>query len=170
MRKLYSVGCLLLLLICTGGDALARRVSSISSQPPPRPVLTREVKVYLVALGDNGKTGKKIGCDDSLVAVRRTIRATASPLKPALEQLLSVPRDYNEQLKNFWSAENLKVRSVVIRRGIATVRISGEGPPVAGVCDIPRITSQIEETAKQFRTVTKVRVFVNGRTLAEAIR
>jgi hypothetical protein len=41
---------------------------------------------------------------------------------------------------------------------------------VAGVCDQPRIESQIEETAKQFPNVRRVRVFVNGRTLASAIR
>ena len=57
---------------------------------------TRKVKVYLVALDDKGKKGKKIGCDDSLVAVTRTIKATASPLKAALEELLVAEARENE--------------------------------------------------------------------------
>jgi ABC-type uncharacterized transport system substrate-binding protein len=41
---------------------------------------------------------------------------------------------------------------------------------VAGICDEPRITEQIEATAKQFPTVKTVRVFINGIPLKEAIR
>jgi len=40
---------------------------------------------------------------------------------------------------------------------------------VAGICDEPRITEQIEATAKQFPTVKRVRVFVSGSPLKEAI-
>jgi len=32
---------------------------------------TQEIKVFLVAVGDKGKMGKRIGCDDSLVPVAR---------------------------------------------------------------------------------------------------
>src|SRR5437763_8111848 len=42
---------------------------------------TREVKVYLVAVGDAGKAGRKIGCDDSLVPVTRTVGAAGDPLR-----------------------------------------------------------------------------------------
>ena len=132
---------------------------------------SREVKVYLVALNDNGKTGKKIGCDDSLVPVTRTIKATASPLKAALQELLSTPPETgnNPTLQNFWKGRNLKVRSVSIRKFTATIHISGE-VYVADICDKPRIESQIEETARQFPNVKKVKVFVGKRTLADAIR
>ncbi|HEY0003204.1 MAG TPA: GerMN domain-containing protein, partial [Pyrinomonadaceae bacterium] len=131
-----------------------------------------EVKVYLVALDDKGRMGRKIGCDDSLVPVTRRIKATAAPLRAALEELLSIPQDYaeNPQLHNFWRGRNLRLKSVSIRARVATIHISGEGPFVAGVCDEPRITGQIEATARQFPSVKRVRVFVNGRTLAEAIR
>lgn len=128
------------------------------------------IKVYLVAVGDNGKTGKKIGCDDSLIAVNREVLSTATPLKAALEELLAIPREYDERLGNFWGGNNLKLKSISLSKGVATIRITGEGPAVAGVCDVPRITSQIEETAKQFSTVKKVRIFVNNRSLDQAIR
>ena len=133
---------------------------------------TREIKVYLVANDDDGKMGRKIGCGDSLVPVKRTIKATGSLLKAAIEELLAIPQEYTDegkQLENYWRGTNLQVKSVKISAGVATVLITGE-LSVAGVCDEPRIESQIEETARQFPSVKKLRVFVNGRALKEAIR
>ena len=131
----------------------------------------REVKVYLVALDDDGRSGQKIGCGDSLVAVSRRIGARRPTLRIAIQELLLTPHEYDARLRNFWRGRNLRVRSVSVNRnGVATINISGVGPMVAGVCDQPRIESQIEETAKQFPNVRRVRVFVNGRTLASAIR
>ncbi len=132
---------------------------------------TQPVKVYLVAVGDDGKTGKKIGCGDSLIAVTHTIKKTTAPLTAAIRELLLTPQhpDGSPNLENFWKGRNLKVTSVSIRNGTATIRISGE-VFVAGICDEPRIQSQIEETARQFPTVKKVKVFIGKRTLAEAIR
>ena len=129
------------------------------------------VKIYLVAIGDDGKAGQKIGCGDSLVPVTRTIKKTAAPLTAAIQELLSTPQHPNEnpKLENFWKGRNLKVQSVSVRSNTATIHISG-AVFVAGACDIPRIESQIEETAQQFPNVKKVQVFVGKRTLADAIR
>ena len=129
----------------------------------------REVRVYLVALGDNGRRGKKIGCEDSLVPVVRTVAHDAAPLRAAVEELLRLPREYEGGLTNSWWGENLRVRAASISGGVATIRLSGN-VYVAGVCDGPRIRGQIEETARQFPNVRRVRVFINGRTLAEAVR
>jgi len=139
--------------------------------PDPVAAQRQQIKVYLVAVGDNGQAGKKIGCEDSLVAVTRSIRKTASPLKAALEGLLSTPQETEgtPRLQNFWKGRNLRVRSVSIRRATATIHISGE-VFVAGICDQPRIESQIEETARQFPTVKRVKVFIGKRTLADAIK
>jgi len=57
-----------------------------------------EIKIYLIANDDNGKLGKKIGCDDSLVPVTKTIKNTATPLKSAIEELLTIPQDYDKTL------------------------------------------------------------------------
>lgn len=129
------------------------------------------IKVYLVAVGDDGRSGKKIGCGDSLVAVTRTIKKTTAPLTAALSELLSTPSqsDATPALENFWKGRNLTVQSVSISNGTATIRLSGE-VFVAGICDEPRIQSQIEATARQFPTVKRVKVFMGKRTLADAIR
>jgi spore germination protein GerM len=132
---------------------------------------SQAVKIYLIAVGDDGKAGKKIGCGDSLVPLTRTIQKTAAPLTAALRELLLTPQQSNStpKLENFWKGRNLKIQSVLIRNQTATIRVSGE-IFVAGVCDVPRIQSQIEETARQFPGVKQVKVFMGKRTLAEAIR
>jgi len=147
----------------------ALRLSCAAQHSETRSAQT--IKVFLVAVGDDGKTGKKIGCGDSLVPVTRTIKRTTAPLMTALRELLLTPQhsDDTPSLENFWKGRNLRVSSVSIRNHTATIRISGE-VFVAGVCDEPRIQSQIEETARQFPKVKKVRVFIGRRTLAEAIR
>ena len=150
---------------------LRQRLSLTSWEPAVGggPPAGREVKVFLVALDDKGKRGRRIGCDDSLVPVTRTVAAAGTPLKAAVEELLAVPREYEGGLGNYWQGENLSVQSVNLRSGVATIRIKGN-VYVAGVCDVPRIEGQITETARQFRGVRTVRVFVNGRRLADALR
>ncbi|HEX8559807.1 MAG TPA: GerMN domain-containing protein [Pyrinomonadaceae bacterium] len=147
---------------------LRRRMSLESWEPAPAGA-GREVKVYLVALNDNGRRGKRVGCNDSLVPVTRTTAPGSDLLRAAVELLLATPRENEGGLGNYWFGENLRVQSVTQRGGVATVRLGGQ-VYVAGVCDVPRIEGQITETARQFRGVRSVRVFVNGRRLADAIR
>jgi spore germination protein GerM len=159
MRRFLAAACMLAALISSAAAAPTGQAAK----------RTREVKVYLVALDDRGKRGRPIGCDDSLVPVTRKVAATGAPLKAAVEELLAVPREYEGGLGNYWAGENLRVQSAAISRGVATVRIKGT-LPVAGVCDEPRIEEQIKATARQFRGVRSVRVFLNGQRLADAIR
>ena len=132
---------------------------------------SQEIKVYLIALGDEGRNGKKIGCGDSLVAVTRNVKKTPAPLTAALRELLSMPAQSTATppLENFWKGRNLEVKSVSIRNGMAAIHISGE-VFVAGICDQPRIQSQIDATARQFPSVKRVKVFIGKQTLADAIR
>jgi spore germination protein GerM len=131
---------------------------------------TQKVKIYLVALGDAGKLGPKFGCDDSLVAVSRSIAPTTAPLTAAINQLLATPRTYapDKRLSNNWFGPGLKLKSASVQNGLATLRFDGH-VAIAGVCDTPRIEKQIEATALQFKNVKKVRVFVGNETLSESI-
>jgi spore germination protein GerM len=148
-------------------------VSVLGNGAPGAPAKTTKIKIYLVAVGDDGYSGKRIGCSDSLVEVPREIAPTNSPLLAALNELLSVNEPIQKrvdlELGNYWKGSDLKVASATIRNGTATIKITGQ-LSVAGVCDEPRITEQINATAKQFRSVKRVRVLVNGERLADAIR
>ncbi|HKQ99901.1 MAG TPA: GerMN domain-containing protein, partial [Pyrinomonadaceae bacterium] len=197
LKRFYSIACLLLLtlLAATACSPASNTTSETKTETqttnaqastpaatqagtgtaattaattPTPPAMVEEVKIYLVAVGDNGKKGKKIGCEDSLIAVTRKIKPTEAPLKAAIEELLSTQHEEDSKgLSNYWWGEKLKLKSVSITDGAATIHITGEGPYVAGICDVPRITEQIEETAKQFPTVKSVKVFVNGKPLEE---
>jgi hypothetical protein len=156
-----------------GGGAATGSIPSPATSPGAgsTPVeTTDEIDIYLVAVGDKGNKGLKIGCDDSLVAITKKITPTVAPLRAAIEELLALPHEYSKELGNYWRGKDLKLKSVVINEGVATIHITGEGPYVGGVCDKPRITEQIENTAMQFSSVSKVKVFVNDKPLEEAIR
>lgn len=162
-RLLLAV--LAFLILCAGAQGAAAQRRRVAG----RPAAARTVQVYLVALDDNGRRGKRVGCNDSLVPVTRTIGRSADPLRAAVEELLAVPREYEGGLGNYWQGEGLSVQSVALRSGVATIRLKGN-VQIAGVCDAPRIEGQIRETARQFRGVRSVRVFVGGRRLADALR
>ena len=165
MKRISVSACLIIPVLATAAAASAHKAAL-----KPTSTGTQKVKVFLVALDDKGKRGKKIGCDDSLVAVTRTIKPTSSVLRAAVEELLLMPANYNADLGNYWQGENLKVKKITLKAGVATIEITGEGPRVAGICDVPRITEQIEATARQFSSVKKVKVLINGEPLAERIR
>lgn len=153
----------------TAAPATAAPTPAPSPSPTPKPpVLVDRVKVFLVAIGDGGKAGKAIGCGDSIVAVERQIQPTSEPLKAAYQELLSIhDREYGQSgLYNALYQCNLKVDSVTLVSGKATVRLSGQ-TALAGECDNPRVGAQLTEVALQFPTVKEVTVFVNGKTLEQ---
>ncbi|MBI3536905.1 MAG: GerMN domain-containing protein [Chloroflexi bacterium] len=153
----------------------APTLAPIATRPAPtsEPTLTSpttRVKIFLIALEDNGKTGKKIGCNDSAVAVERVIPATTAPLRAALEELFSLrDRNYGQSgLYNVLYQSNLKLESASIAETKATIHISG-ALRLSGICDNPRVEAQIEQTALQFSTVKSVDVFLNNVALEKVL-
>jgi hypothetical protein len=129
-----------------------------------------KIKLFFVALEDNGKSGKQIGCNDSIVAVTRTIPATTAPLTAALKELFSIrERNYGQAgLYNALAPANLKLDSASLIDGKATIDLSGT-LELGGVCDAPRVEAQLKELALQFSTVKQVSVFLNGIPLEKAL-
>lgn len=128
------------------------------------------IQLFFVALGDDGKTGIEIGCDDSLIAVETAITNSTAPLTSALEQLLELKEKYygKSGLYNSLHQSNLKVDSVVIENGDATVNLSGTFK-IGGACDTPRFEAQLRQTAEQFSDIDEVVIFINGIKLEEAV-
>lgn len=128
------------------------------------------VKIYLIALSDDGASGRRIGCGDSVVAVEREIEPTVGVLRAALDELFSLDeREYGQSgLINVLADSNLAVDRLVLDAGKATIFLTGD-ILLAGVCDDPRFVAQIVETARQFSTVDEVDVLVNGISLDELL-
>jgi hypothetical protein len=91
---------------------------------------TREVLIYLIAPQDNGASGPRIGCGDSIVGVRRQLATpTQSPLQAAYEELLALNDYYYDSgLVNPLEPSSLAVDSVSISNGLAVVELSGIWP------------------------------------------
>lgn len=145
----------------------ASRGPTLTPLPPAPPVQPggrfTQVKIYLIALNDNGRSGPQVGCGDSAIPVVRQITPTNAPLTAAIKELLSLhDRDYGESgLYNALYQSRLAVSSVAIMNGVATIRLTGQLLQ-GGECDSPRIGAQLTNTALQFSTVRSVQVFING--------
>lgn len=125
-----------------------------------------KVKVFVIA-NDNGESGKKIGCGDSVLGLDREVEKSATPLKASLEALLAIKDDYigESGLYTALGKSNLKLDSAEINNGKAIIKLSGD-LVIGGVCDSPRVEAQIRETAMQFSTVKSADILLNGKTLS----
>ncbi len=151
---------------------------SVAADTAATSAATIQVAVYLVTTDETGKRGIPFGhFGEVLVAVPRTVPATADPLTAALAELISmssVTDSSGAVLSNHWmassdpSAPKLHAESVVVNDGVAVIRFVGR-LSVAGIGDVPRILGQLDATAKQFPNVKKVEAYLNGEPLEEAI-
>jgi Sporulation and spore germination len=128
------------------------------------------VQIYLIAIEDNGQSGLAVGCGDSAVPVQVEIPHTQGVLRAALNSLLSIKDQYygGSGLYNALYQSDLQVESVKIENGKATVSLTGT-LLLGGECDNPRVQAQLEQTVRQFSTVTEVEIFINGRPLADVL-
>lgn len=131
---------------------------------------TQFVQIFLIAIDDNGQGGVPVGCGDSAIPVQVEIPNTQGVLKATLESLLAVKtQSYGESgLYNALYQSDLRVENVSITYGIATINLTGT-LLMGGECDNPRIQAQLEQTVLQFPTVSKVEIFINGKSLADAL-
>ncbi len=157
-------------IIPTSTPTIAPTIAATPTRTPTLAAGTMKIKLFFVALEDNGKSGKKIGCNDSIVAVERTIPFTPAPLTAALRELFSTRERIIGQagLYNALAQANLKIDSVAVVNGTAIIEISGT-LGLSGVCDDPRVQAQLEELALQFSTVNRVQIFLNGIPLEKAL-
>jgi hypothetical protein len=148
--------------------------SSVTVIPPslnsqsPAPVT--KIKLFLIAIEDNGKSGVKVGCGDSLIPIERSIPKTTEPLKAAYEQLLSIKTKIFEETKlyNALYQSELSIRSIKIVSGIAKIDLSGT-LQLGGTCDTPRVEQQLRQTAFQFAQVKTTDIKINDVPLSEAL-
>jgi hypothetical protein len=145
--------------------------TSIPSTPQPTSQGPDHVKIYLVAVGDNGVSGKLIGCGDSLVPVDVKIAPTLGVLRAALNELFKLEgqENYGESgLYNALYQSHLSIADVAVIDGEARIYLKGS-LMLGGVCDNPRVEEQLKAIALQFNTVNRVSVYINGESLAKIL-
>jgi sporulation and spore germination protein len=145
-------------------------LSTATRVPPTSTAVQQTVKIFLIALEDNGQSGILVGCGDSAVPVTVVIPRTQGVLKAALEKLLSIKEQYYGEsgLYNALYQSDLQLKSVTIDQGKAVIHLTGT-VMLGGVCDAPRVEAQIKQTALQFSTVSGVEVFINDILLEDVL-
>jgi hypothetical protein len=147
-------------------------VTSETAMPTATPATGAftSANIYLIAVDDGGASGELIGCNDSVVPVEVTFEPTVAPLRAALNALFAVDTDSygSSGLYNALHQSDLSVGAINIAQGTATIALTGD-LLIGGVCDAPRVTAQIEETALQFATVDSVEVTLNGQPLEDVL-
>ncbi len=132
-----------------------------------------ESRIFLVALGDNGASGERIGCGDSLVPVTTEIpnpTTIEERIGLTLTQLFSLRGTaYGKSgLSTALAASRLTVDRVTIQNGVAAVYRSGT-LTLGGVCDDARAVAQIAATASRFQGVSRAEIIFNGGPLTNAV-
>ena len=121
---------------------------------------TMTVKAYFI---DQGQDPQRLDCS-RVDAVSRTVPRSVSAARVALEMLLAGPTA-SEKQAGFITVINpgVTVTSLSIQDGVAHVTFSKElQKNVGGSCLVTTVRSQIEQTLRQFPSVTSVRISVEG--------
>jgi spore germination protein GerM len=130
-----------------------------------------EAQLYFIAEGDDGASGRAVGCGDSSVPVTVQIEPTNRPIAAALDALLAVKDEHYGQsgLLNALAGDSLSVTSVDVGEdGTALVTLSGDFE-LAGTCDGPRVEAQLVDTVTQFDGVDDAVILINGRPLSDIL-
>jgi hypothetical protein len=138
--------------------------------PPGLPEQVAPLTIYYVAVGDNGVSGPKIGCGDSLVATTTAPVRFTDQVGPSVGTLLAnKSRDVGlSGLINVLYQSNLTYLGGELNGSTITIWLSGQFM-LGGVCDIPRAKAQLEYTAMAASGATSAQVFVNGRPIDEVL-
>jgi hypothetical protein len=171
---IFSLGCNILWQGVSTPTPLDQQPASPTPQivetEPDTTISDQTVTFFLVAIEDKGISGKKIGCDDSLIPVEVTIRSDLQSPWNALSALLNLDETYYGEsgIYNALHQSDLEIQAYEIHEGKAKVNLEGE-LMLGGVCDTPRVEEQILATLLQGDQVEEVEVYINGVLLQEVL-
>jgi len=131
---------------------------------------TAPLSLFYVAVGDDGVSGTRIGCDDSLV-MRTTEPVTfTDQVEASFDRLLG---DHAQQLgesglRNALYQSDLSYVDSTVSGDTVTVDLTGKLTS-SGTCDDPRIIAQLERTASVAAGVGHAIVKVDGKTVEQLL-
>ncbi len=170
--KKYAIILLSILLVSCNGMKPEKPVKPVPTEVESETTL----QIAVVKMEDDGKTGEKIGCGDSIIYIEKTAEGTkleeTKKIQLALKELFAigvtaVDDPYYNGLQH---SKNLKVENVNETdngdNSIIAVMLSGELIS-AGTCDDPRIKEQIYSTVKANSSADEVQVYINDQALEE---
>lgn len=158
------------------GDALTKAVLILNKSNPSAlaehddqlmtpAVIRRAEPLTVKVFFNNNRLDPEISCS-KVFAVERLIPRTKAVARRALEELLKGPTDEEKQ-EDYRTEINtgVRIQRLGIENGTANVDFNEQLDfQVAGSCPVSRIWAQISQTLKQFPSVEKVIISINGRT------
>jgi len=173
MKRKYwiiALSILVLLIIVSVATVIILNYSNSSTSSTQDGTKIGPLTLYYIAVDDNGKSGTKIGCGDSVVAVKTKTVTTDNSVKSTFDSLLS---DHDalygkDNLYNVLHYSILSYVSSTTSGDTVTVKLSGD-LNLAGVCDSPRVQSVLELSAKTAAGVSKADIFINDKPLSELL-
>lgn len=185
MKKLWIILAIIIILLAIGAGTWAlwqanqpvkeeakqtdtsKQSNDQASQPNS---VTKPLTLYYVATEDNGIAGPMIGCGDSLVPRTTSPVTTTDVVKSSFEQLLSGKDQFIGQsgLYNALYQSDLTYSSSTTTGDTVTVNLTGT-LKLGGECDNPRVTAQLENTAKTAAGTTKAVININDKPLASVL-
>jgi hypothetical protein len=173
---------IIVILLFLFKNQLINAVPSISSSSTPPAKISlptasvskilseTQIKLFLIALDDQGKKGDKIGCGDSVVPFTLYIPKTPNPLSAAIHSLLSIKDSKygSSGLYNALYQSNIKLDSTAVENGKIIIKLSGKFK-LDGACDNPRVEAQLTQTALQFPGASEAVITLNGVPLKTAL-
>lgn len=161
---------LLLGLSCHGSaQTSAGSAGAGEARPDPAAVVER-ARIFLILPHDAGRTGARVACDDSAVAVEASLPQTGPALPGALRALLALHDrfDRGSGLLNQLYASHLDLAGIERQGAQAVVRLTGyveSGDP----CDNQRILAELRQTVLQFDGLSEARFELDGQPLADLL-
>ena len=128
---------------------------------------TGYLEIYLIALGDNGVSGRPIGCGDSAVTQatdRPLAGSVAGNVRGMLDELFSTVTGNNTEggIYNAFSGKNLTVRNVRLDGEQIYIEIDGT-LLLTGTCEDARLQAQLLLTAFHYPQVNTAFIMIGGR-------
>lgn len=132
--------------------------TSSSAQPS-----TAALTIFYVAVDDQGKSGPKIGCGDSMVATESAPETFTDQVEASIKMLLNDRSSEHGQsgLVNALAASDLRFIDSKISGDEVAIDLSGTVSS-GGTCDDPRIIEQLKYTAKTAAGVGSARILIDG--------
>jgi hypothetical protein len=145
---------------------------SVPAGPTHGEAMAGTVTAYYVLVDDGGRNGVRFGCNDSLVGLAQPSSGEEA-LPAAIGALLDPPDGampaHEPEAYNALSRSRLKFLSGSFDGTTVTVYLAGVLRP-GGTCDVPRMEAQLTQTAVAAAGAIRAEIYVNGRSLAEALK
>jgi hypothetical protein len=160
----------LLILLIVGASLAVVSFYTLRVSAPSATIVSKPLTLYYIDISDDSGAGNKIGCGDSVVAVKTADVITDDIVKSTFEKLLSDHDRYYDDsgLYNVLYNSNLTYVSSSRSSDAVTVDLAGT-ISLYGECDNPRVKAELETTAKTAADVNVANIFINSKPLSEVL-